>query len=240
MNIFFDLAINVKNKISIFSIQATNNSTGKLIKEIIIPNNRNASTFQWQEEHFVFYRTHKPQECPTFTVDSIQRWHIFLNETLDINRVDVDLIPGGLFKKDLNSGPKTKRADLNSTSITAEINGRKCNLINVLDYANWQTMLSFNCDLDENKVKSYVDHKVDLIIDPSKFPNHYKGRNISLCALTIHTSKNECGSPDEPLNSIVTINRVKNQVEYSCVDGYELVGPSVVCILKVYTYLCSK
>ncbi|CAG2122967.1 unnamed protein product, partial [Medioppia subpectinata] len=97
----------------------------------------------------------------------------------------------------------------------------------IYDYDKRITHISFICNHDptaaEQGAYSTGADEIVLYLDPKRMANKFDPQNVSLCSLSIFHSSELCGVPERPLNSLV---QVVNQVAiYSCVDGYELIGP---------------
>jgi hypothetical protein len=127
--------------------------------------------------------------------------------------------PGGFFDK------KRKIYDqklLEKSPITAQVGKKSCLLTSVWDYTYSRigTFFFFTCDMDEPKYSySSYDMIINIYIDPKKFPNSYKSKNISLCSLAVMVSKEDCGTPDVPLHSTVVYDSNTHVWTYSCVEG---------------------
>ena len=129
------------------------------------------------------------------------------------------LHPGGFF------GNKHKIDDpkiLETSGVTASIGQHDCVLTSAWDYTHTKvgTYFFFTCDMEE-RTSNYISYGYDinLQIDPSKFDKSYTSQNISLCSLAVLLSKDDCGSPDIPLHSSVSINYNTKEWTYTCDEG---------------------
>lgn len=206
-------------------------SRQQIIKRIQVQNSRNVTDARnsYLLNNYVLYETNEIK-CPSSEIKSNQRWKIFLNDSIPITEFHISLKPGGIIFQKYKKGPMVNKQYLNLIPVNAEINGRRCVVVSGTDYDKWWTTISFNCELEEKHYSKYGEGTIDLIFDHHNFPFNWTRSNgfLKLCMLSIFTSKSDCGSPDEPLNAIVTINSEENKVLYACEDGYQLNGPSEV------------
>ena len=129
------------------------------------------------------------------------------------------LHPGGFF------GNKPRIRDpkiLDTSPVTAEVGKRQCVLTSAWDYSHSRagSFFFFTCDMDEPKYRFQTyERYINIYIDPNKFINTYKSKNISLCSLAVMASKEDCGTPDVPLHSFVSYDSNTHEWTYSCDSG---------------------
>ena len=156
--------------------------------------------------------------CPTFEVNRKQRWSLLLNRTERITKFIIKLHHGFLGTK----GKITDRILLDKIPITAKFDLDQCLLESYWENDNPEsgTSLTFVCDLDEPQNDSdYKYSRIDLEIDPAKFGQDKKSRNISFCSLQLFGSDSDCGTPDIPLHSSAIFSPQTRTWNYTCDEG---------------------
>ena len=158
-------------------------------------------------------------QCYNFTVDRKQLWTLRLDEQANISYFMVMLHPGGFFD---NKKHVIESNVLKLSPLSAKVNGKQCVLTSIWDYnySKIGTYFHFTCDLDEQE-SSFIGEfsEIILVIESDKFSKNIITTDLSLCALSVFTSKNECGTPDIPLHGSVIKNPLVATWTYYCDTG---------------------
>ena len=146
------------------------------------------------------YDPTKHGQCFNFTVNKKKIIKLRMDKQADISFFMVMLHPGGFFHgKRHVTDPKVLRI----SPLTAKTNEKSCVLTSAWDYNDSKTgtYFHFTCDLGENKIIQHGEYfDIILSIDPDKFIESYPLQTISVCSLTVFSSKSDCGVPDIPLH----------------------------------------